>query len=164
MRALEQWQVDQSTASTNFDVAFGIEPPSPDLSLKDSLCQQEEEDIQEAIRRSARKDRQAKAKAHRQAELDNLFNTTLSASPPPMAGPSTLRALSKTPELPQRLVPLPVPLQITKQLHNDWLGLSPLPPTFNISARGGRRALGDPQLLRRFTLVYISDVRPFPRP
>ncbi|KAJ7302925.1 hypothetical protein DFH08DRAFT_826080 [Mycena albidolilacea] len=125
----------QNSAAHQFDLSIGLKSPSPDLPLEEELRRQEEKDIKEAMHRSARDTEQAR----RRATFQDIIDTVTQPSPPPV--PTTnlrLCSLSPSPDPPATVLPIlhvkkhsTAPIQITKQLSNNWIKLS---STFHVTA------------------------------
>ncbi|KAF8159022.1 hypothetical protein K438DRAFT_1860281 [Mycena galopus ATCC 62051] len=109
------------------------------------------------MRRSTRDTEQACCRA----TFQDISDTVTQPSPPPV--PTTnlrLRSLSPSPDPPATVLPIShakkcsmAPIQITKQLSNDWTKPS---STFHVAAPA-RRPPTNPELARRFLLVYLHD-------
>ncbi|KAJ7688901.1 hypothetical protein B0H14DRAFT_3533036 [Mycena olivaceomarginata] len=157
LRALNAYQEAQNSAAHQFDLSIGLKSPSPDLPLEEELRRQEEKDIKEAMRRSAHDTEQAR----RRATFQDIIDTVTQPSPPPV--PTTnlrLRSLSPSPDPPATVLPIShakkcstAPIQITKQLSNDWIKPS---STFHVAAPS-RRPPTNPELVCRFILVYLRN-------
>ncbi|KAJ7922241.1 hypothetical protein B0H13DRAFT_2655778 [Mycena leptocephala] len=155
--ALNAYQEAQNSAAHQFDLSIGLKSPSLDLPLEEELRCQEEKDIEEAMRRSARDAEQAR----HCAAFQDISDTVTRPSPPPV--PTTnlrLRSLSPSPDPPAAVLPIShakkcsmAPIQITRQLSNDWIKPS---STFHIAAPT-RRPPTNPELARRFLLVYLRN-------
>ncbi|KAF7356302.1 hypothetical protein MVEN_00962100 [Mycena venus] len=161
LRALNAYQEAQDSAARQFDLSIGLKLPSPDLPLEEELRRQEEKDIEEAMRRSTRDAEQAR----RRATFQDISTTVTRPSPPPVSATNLRpRSLSPSPDPPATVLPIShakkhskAPIQITKQLSNDWVKPS---STFHVAAPA-RRPPTNPELARRFLLVYLCNVSPF---
>ncbi|KAJ7894412.1 hypothetical protein B0H14DRAFT_2559196 [Mycena olivaceomarginata] len=157
LRALNAYQEAQNSAAHQFDLSIGLKSPSPDLPLEEELRRQEEKDIEEAMRRSARDAEQARCRA----TFQDIIGTVTRPSPLPVPTTSLrLRSFSSSPDPPATVFPIShakksstAPIQITKQLSNDWTKPS---STFHVAAPT-RRPPTNPELARRFLLVYLRN-------
>ncbi|KAF7348777.1 hypothetical protein MVEN_01397300 [Mycena venus] len=157
LRALNAYQEAQDSAARQFDLSIGLKSPSPDLPLEEELRRQEEKDIEEAMRRSTRDAEQAR----RRATFQDISTTVTRPSPPPVSATSLRpRSLSLSPDPPATVLSIShakkhskAPIQITKQLSNDWVKPS---STFHVAAPA-RRPPTNPELARRFLLVYLRN-------
>ncbi|KAJ7881678.1 hypothetical protein B0H13DRAFT_2540367 [Mycena leptocephala] len=157
LHALNAYQEAQNSAAHQFDLTIGLKSPSLDLPLEEELRYQEEKDIEEAMRRSACDAEQAR----RRAAFQDISDTVTRPSPLPV--PTTnlcLRSLSPSPDPPAAVLPIShakkcstAPIQITRQLSNDWIKPS---STFHIAAPTWRPPT-NPELARRFLLVYLRN-------
>jgi hypothetical protein len=59
LRALNAYQEAQNSVAHQFDLSIGLKLASPELPLEEELCRLEENDIKEAMHRSARDAEQA---------------------------------------------------------------------------------------------------------
>ncbi|KAJ7667450.1 hypothetical protein DFH06DRAFT_1126263 [Mycena polygramma] len=156
----------QDPLAAALDLTFGSFSPSPERSLEDALRHQEEQELAQALRLSARETQQAS----RHAKFEAISAMVSRPSPPPVPT-LRLRSLSPSPDPPTSILPAastqarttvsrpppshkPPVLTITKQLSDDWV--KPSSSTFHIS-HASRKPIADVRVGRRFMIVYLGD-------
>ncbi|KAJ7487332.1 hypothetical protein B0H11DRAFT_2012127 [Mycena galericulata] len=110
LHALQDWQTAHNSQivaqNRMLDTAIGgFDPPSPGLTVEEELQRQLEQEASDhalALRLS-----QEEARSLREADVSRIGLP--SPSPPPIAGPSRLRSLTVSPNLPPTLLSLPPP-------------------------------------------------------
>ncbi|KAJ7320714.1 hypothetical protein DFH08DRAFT_818974 [Mycena albidolilacea] len=160
--ALNAYQEAQNSVAHQFDLSIGLKSPSPDLPLEEELCRQEEKDIKEAMHQSARDAEQARCCA----TFQDIIDTVTKPSPPPV--PTTnlrLCSLSPSPDPPATILPIShakkcsiTPIQITKQLSNNWIKPS---STFHVAAPS-QRSPTNPELSAEDPVVLCISAADLP--